>query len=241
MAKIIAVIGSPGSGKTTVTLKLAQELYCATTNGAVIYLNPSLKIPAMGLLFPNYTPDSIFSLGKLLDKTDVFEEDVLDNLVTVKAMQNFGCLGYKTGENRYSYAEPTADKVDALFKVLKNMAGYVFVDCTDDENDLISKFAIREANEVIMVIAPDLKSMVYLASNEREFGEKAVNALRILNVTENELYSPTDDVRGVVKNIGYVLPFSKQIRGQHLDGLLYERAKDKKYRRELEKIINKIM
>ena len=38
MAKIIAVIGSPGSGKTTVTLKLAQELYCATTNGAVIYL-----------------------------------------------------------------------------------------------------------------------------------------------------------------------------------------------------------
>ena len=83
--------------------------------------------------------------------------------------------------------------------------------------------------------------MVYLASNEREFGEKAVNALRILNVTENELYSPTDDVRGVVKNIGYVLPFSKQIRGQQLDGLLYERAKDKKYRRELEKIINKIM
>ena len=34
---------------------------------------------------------------------------------------------------------------------------------------------------------------------------------------------------------------SKQIRGQHLDGLLYERAKDKKYRTELSKIINKIM
>ena len=63
MAKIIAVIGSPGSGKTTVTLKLAQELYCATTSGAVIYLSPSLKVPALGVLFPNYTPDSIFSLG----------------------------------------------------------------------------------------------------------------------------------------------------------------------------------
>ena len=241
MAKIIAVIGSPGSGKTTVTLNLAQELYCATTNGAVIYLNPSLRVPALGLLFPNYTPDSIFSLGKMLDKTDIFEEDVLDNLVTVKAMQNFGCLGYKTGENRYTYPEPTADKVEALFKVLKNMAGYIFVDCTDEENDLISQFALREANQIVMVIAPDLKSMVYLASNETELGEKGEYALRILNVTENELYSPTDDVRGVVKNIGYVLPYSKQIRGQHLDGLLYERAKDKKYRRELEKIINKIM
>ena len=241
MAKIIAVIGSPGSGKTTVALKLAQELYCATTNGAVIYLNPSLKIPAMGLLFPNYTPDSIFSLGTMFDKTDIFEEDVLNHLITVKAMQNFGCLGYKTGENKYSYAELTPDKVDALFNVLKTMAGYVFVDCTDEENDLISKFALREANEIVMVISPDLKSMVYLASNEIEFGTKAERALRILNVTENDLYSPIDDVRGVTKNIGYVLPYSKQIRGQHLDGLLYERAKDKKYRRELEKIIKKIM
>lgn len=35
MAKIISVIGSPGSGKTTVALKLAQELYCSTSNGAV--------------------------------------------------------------------------------------------------------------------------------------------------------------------------------------------------------------
>ena len=238
MAKIIAVIGSPGSGKTTVTLKLAQELYCATTNGAVIYLNPSLKIPAMGLLFPNYTPDSIFSLGKPLDKTDVFEEDVLDNLVTVKAMQNFGCLGYKTGENRYTYPEPTADKVDALFKVLKNMAGYVFVDCTDDENDLISKFALREASEVIMVIAPDLKSMVWLASSD--IGTHTEEALRILNETDREIYAPIDEVRSAVKNISFVLPYSIQIKSQHLDGLLYERAKDKKYRKELEKIVNRI-
>ena len=73
MAKIIAVIGSPGSGKTTVTLKLAQELYCATTSGAVIYLSPSLKVPALGVLFPNYTPDSIFSLGTMFDKTDIYE------------------------------------------------------------------------------------------------------------------------------------------------------------------------
>ena len=238
MAKIIAVIGSPGSGKTTVTLKLAQELYCATTNGAVIYLNPSLKIPAMGLLFPNYTPDSIFSLGKLLDKTVVFEEDVLDNLVTVKAMQNFGCLGYKTGENRYTYPEPTADKVDALFNVLRNMAGYVFVDCTDDENDLISKFALREASEVIMVIAPDLKSMVWLASSD--IGTHTENALRILNETDREIYAPIDEVRSTIKNISFVLPYSIQIKSQHLDGLLYERVKDKKYRKELEKIVNRI-
>ena len=121
------------------------------------------------------------------------------------------------------------------------MAGYVFVDCTDEENDLISQIALRNAHEVIMVLSPDLKSMVYLASNEELFGNNAERAMRILNVNENELYSPVDDVRTNVKNISYILPYSKQIRGQHLDGLLYERAKDKKYRTELSKIINKIM
>lgn len=241
MAKMIAVIGSPGSGKTTVTLKLAQELYCATTNGSVIYLSPSLKVPAIGVLFPNYTPDSIFSLGEMLDKTDIYEEDILNHLVTVKAMNNFGCLGYKAGENRFSYPVLTEDKVKSLFDVLHKMAGYVFVDCTEEENDIISQYALGVADEVILVLSPDLKSMVYLSSNESTLDSHAERAVRVLNINENELYPPVDDVKSNVRNISFVLPYSKQIRGQHLDGLLYERAKDKKYRSELSKIVNTIM
>ncbi len=241
MAKMIAVIGSPGSGKTTVTLKLAQELYCSTTNGAVIYLSPSLKVPAIGVLFPNYTPDSIFSLGEMLDKTDIYEEDILNHLVTVKSMNNFGCLGYKAGENRFSFPVLTEDKVKSLFDVLHKMAGYVFVDCTEEENDLISQYALGIADEVILVLSPDLKSMVYLSSNESALGSHAERAVRVLNINENELYPPIDDVKSNIRNISFVLPYSKQIRGQHLDGLLYERAKDKKYRSELSKIVNTIM
>ncbi len=241
MAKIIAVIGSPGSGKTTLTLKLAQEIYCNTSNGAVIYLSPSLKIPALGLLFPNYTPDSLFSLGDMFDKTDIFEEDVLSHIVTVKAMPNFGCLGYKAGENKYSFAQLTEDKVQELFNTLHKMAGYVFVDCTDEENDLISEYALRNADEVIMVVSPDLKSMTYLSSNEELLGTNAERAIRVLNVNENELYAPVDDVRSQTKNISFVLPYSRQIRGQQLDGLLYDRAKDKKYRKELIPLAKRIM
>lgn len=238
---MIAVIGSPGSGKTTVTMKLAQELYCATTNGAVIYLSPSLKVPAIGVLFPNYTPDSIFSLGEMLDKTDIYEEDILNHLVTVKSMNNFGCLGYKAGENRFSFPVLTEDKVKSLFDVLHKMAGYVFIDCTEEENDLISQYALGIADEVILVLSPDLKSMVYLSSNESTLGSHADRTVRVLNINENELYPPVDDVKSNVRNISFVLPYSKQIRGQHLDGLLYERAKDKKYRSELSKIVNTIM
>ncbi len=241
MAKIIAVIGSPGSGKTTLTLKLAQEMYFATSNGSVIYLSPSLKVPALGLLFPNYTPDSIFSLGDMFDKTDIFEDDVLSHLVTIKGMPNLGCLGYKAGENKFSFADLTEDKVQGLFNTLNDMAGYVFVDCTDEENDHITEYAIRNADTVLMVISPDLKSMVYLSSNEELFGTDIERAIKILNITENELYSPIDDVRTQNKNIAFTMPFSRQIRGQQLDGLLYERARDKRYRKELLNIVRKIM
>lgn len=177
----------------------------------------------------------------MFDKTDIFEEDVLNHLITVKAMNNFGCLGYMTGENKYTYAQLTEDKVSSFFDVLDRMTGYVFVDCTDEGNDLISRYALRESDEVVLVLSPDLKSMVYLASNEELLGTNAERAIRVLNVTENELFSPIDDVKANVKNISFVLPFSRQIRSQQLDGLLYERAKDKAYRKELMKIVNVII
>ncbi len=157
MAKFIAVCGSPNGGKTTVAFKLAQEIYFNSRKGSVIYLSPSLIVPAIGLIFPNYTPDSLFSLGGILDKTDIFEEDILNHLVTVKKMPNFGCLGYKVNENKYSFAEPTPDKINTLFERLSNMAEYVVVECTEDDNDLISVTALRLASEVVFVISPDLK------------------------------------------------------------------------------------
>lgn len=120
-----------------------------------------------------------------------------------KAMKYFGCLGYKAGENKYDFATLTGDKVNALFDVFHKIAGFVFVDCTDEEDDFISQIALRNAHEVVMVLSPDLKSMVYLASNEEHFGKYAESAIRVMNVTENEFYSPVDDVRTNVKNISY--------------------------------------
>ena len=138
MAKIIAVIGSPGSGKTTVTLKLAQELYCATSNGAVIYISPSLKVPALGVLFPNYTPDSLFSLGNMLNKTDVYEEDIL------KWIGEDDILIKLTGEEK-------ADVVEELYSgVLDGVKGTAYTLIRINSNEKYnSLFAQLPANSEI--------------------------------------------------------------------------------------------
>lgn len=102
MSKMIAVCGSPGSGKTTAALKIAQELYYEK-KGVILFLSPDMSVPAMAYIFPHCKDSDLFSIGKALDKTDIFKEDVMKQIVSVKTMLNFGFLGYKAQENKFSY------------------------------------------------------------------------------------------------------------------------------------------
>lgn len=107
MSKIIAVCGGPDSGKTTVALKMAQEIYRERKGNTVVFLSPDLETPSLGFLFPNGKDQELHSVGKALDKTDIFKEDVMKQFVNVKTMLNFAFLGFKLGENKYTvYSTP---------------------------------------------------------------------------------------------------------------------------------------
>ena len=241
MGKIISVSGAPEAGKTSVAMKLAQDIYCSTTDAAVIFLSPDILTPTMGLLFPSYNPEEVFSLGKALDNTEITQEDVLNNLVTVKTMKNFGCLGFKNGDNRLRFALPTQDKINSLLKVLTQLSGYLVVDCTNDEADLISKCAIACADNVVCVVKPDLKCMTYLSSNAtttQAYTEKTVN---VMNCTRSDLYYPVEDVSSLINGVAVTLPYCAEVGQQLLDGTMIQRLKDKKYQRELHKLTNILM
>ena len=49
MSKLIAVCGSPGSGKTTTALKLAEEIYYEK-KASVQFVSPDLSVPCMAYL-----------------------------------------------------------------------------------------------------------------------------------------------------------------------------------------------
>ncbi|MBP9989776.1 MAG: ATP-binding protein [Ruminococcus sp.] len=123
MGKIIAVYGSPGSGKTSLSLMLARELYLkASDKGKVIFLSSDLNVPSIGLIFPNYKPDEIGTLSAVLDSTDISENNLLKNSVTIKSLNNFCCLGFKSGDNRYSFPVPTQNKLNSMFDILSEMS-----------------------------------------------------------------------------------------------------------------------
>ena len=84
MAKFIAVCGAPGSGKTSVALKVAQELYLLNNRNPVLIFSPDLQVPSLGYIFPHRKASELYSIGEVLEQTDVYREDVLKHTVTTK-------------------------------------------------------------------------------------------------------------------------------------------------------------
>lgn len=240
MSKIIAFCGSPESGKTTASLKTAQELNCGK-KGSVIFLSPDMNVPSMAYLFPRYKDSEFYSIGRVLDKTDIYKEDVIKQLVTIKDMPNFGFLGYKAGENKYSYPRPTEEKITALFRVLREAADYVVVDCASSADELISRMVINEADSVIQMITPDLKCMAYYASQAVMFESAANRSVKVMSIRDCDLYLPIEEVKKHFKNVQFILPYSRPLKQQSITGDLSERLEDKKYREQITAIAKGVM
>ncbi|MBR5090565.1 MAG: hypothetical protein IK093_14135 [Ruminiclostridium sp.] len=240
MSKLIAVCGSPHSGKTTAALKLAQEIYHAKKT-SVMFVSPDMNVPCMAYLFPNGKDSDLYSLGVVLDKTDIFREDVLKQSVFVKTMQNFGLLGFKLGENRYSYPRPTEDKVTRLFSVLRDSVEYVICDCTCDTDDLISSIAKRDCDIAVQMYSPDMKCISYYASCVNQFLLIEDKKLKVLNVMDKDIYVPIYETETHFHGMDFKLPYERELKQQMITGTISERLGSCKYRSEIERLAKAVM
>lgn len=118
LSKVITVWGSPNSGKTTLTIKLARRL---SKNNNVIMLSTDIIAPPIGTILP-YTREENKSLGKLLEMVTLTQEDILKNLITLKDNKNLTFLGYRQGENYKTYAEYTVDRAKELIVNLSHLS-----------------------------------------------------------------------------------------------------------------------
>jgi len=240
MGKMIAVCGSPSSGKTCTALKLAEEIYYAKKT-SVLFLSPDLRVPCMAYLFPNGKDSELFSLGVALDKTDIYKEDVLKQTVTVKTMQNFGFLGYKLAENKYSYPKPTEDKVAQLFGALKECAEYVVVDCTCDPDDIISRLAKRDCDTAVQIFSPDMRCISYYASSVNEFLMIEDKRIKVLNIMDFDIYLPITETETHFHGMDFKLPYDRGLKQQMITGTLSERIGNGKYRTEIGRLAAKVV
>lgn len=240
MSKTIAVWGSPRSGKTTFSVKLANAIYDRYKTNVVV-LFTDITTPTIPVLFPSAKRDTLFSVGKVLTKTDITVDETIKNLVLIKKKANFGVLGYLCGENKFTYPRFDDVKARELFDVLKTLANFVIIDCMSNLDDsVLSTVAVGEADEVIRLASPDLSCLSWYLS---QLPLVAGGELHIqgINVPDADICAPVSDVRSHLGDVSFTLPFSCEVKQQFSEGKLFEVVSDKKYNTVIGAIADKVV
>lgn len=244
VSKLIAVWGSQNSGKTTFTVKLALSIY-EHYQATVLVLHTDNQTPTLPALFPNYKADNLYSIGVPLSKTTVTQDDVIANIVTVKGKQNLGFLGFKDGENKYTYPAYDEKKVETLLTILESLANFVIVDCTSALDDnVLSAMAVQQADEVIRLVTPNLKCMSYCASQLPLYANAQYRLERQLvglNITDNDVILPIEEAKAHFNEVNFTIPYCRKVKEQWLGGQLLEPVPDKKYNAKLKAIAEKMV
>ena len=242
--KIIAVWGSPHSGKTTFATKLATAIY-SSFESTVITLYTDLETPVIPVLFPFEKSEELGSVGYPLSKTEVEQGDIIRCLVTVKNMQNFGFLGYRAGENKYSYPKFGRAKAEDLLGGLCRLADYVIVDCTSDlDSNVLAQTSIERADQILRLSSPDLQSISFFLSQLPVYGDSKYRLdehIQGINTPNADVFMPIEEAKALLGEVSFTVPFSSCVKEQMQQGKLFERTTDKRFEGRMRDIAGQVV
>lgn len=98
---VLAVWGSPGSGKTTVAARIAKHLAGKRKN--TILLLCDMSAPMLPCICPPRDLENKGSLGSVLAAAHVSDSLIKNNLTTHKRLDYLSILGLVKGESEYTY------------------------------------------------------------------------------------------------------------------------------------------
>ena len=245
MGKLIAVWGTPESGKSTLSMKLAEAIYSRSRGkSSVIVVFTDIVTPTLPVVFPNLRSEDIFSVGSVLSKPDFFADDVVSNIVMTKRRMNLGYMGYKDGENRHSYPEYTEMKAKHFYDVLVGIADFVIVDCMAmPDFSLLTRVALKNADQTVRLSTPDLKCISFRMSQMKIFASHGYlkdSDVAVMNIPRQELNLSAADARTHLGKIEFTIPYCPGIMEQYMEGVLYEEMKDKKFMQTVKAIVERL-
>ena len=243
MAKTIAVWGSPRFGKTTFATKLACAIY-EEYQSTVIVLYSDMVTPTLPVIFPHEKSEDMTSIGKVLSEVEITKESVVKQIMTVKSKVNLGFLGFRDGENKFTYPRFDENKVKAMFAAIGELCDYLIIDCASNLSNPIAGAAVKSADQVIRLASPDLSSVSFFSSQLRLYADPTYRLneqINGLNVTSEDIYLPIEDAKKRISDIRFTLPYCREVKQQMLDGKLYAEISDKKFNEKLRAIAKKVV
>ncbi len=246
MGKMIAVWGTPNSGKTAFSMKLAESLYQSGRRKQVkvVVVLTDVTAPSMPVVFPMYRSDDIYSLGDLLAKTTITADDIFSYTTLIKGKENLGVIGYKENENCHSHPEYNQEKARTFLNILVANTDYAIIDCmTNPADSILAETALLEADQSIRLTTPDLKCLSYSMSQGKHFmsnGYMPQTQITVINTPVQAFAMPVSDVRGHLGKIAFTLPFSSALAEQSLEGTVSEELKDRRFMQVVGMIAEKV-
>ena len=240
---MLAVWGSPGSGKTVTAAKIAKCLSDKRLNTALLLCD--MAAPMLPCICPSSELECERSLGSILAAAHVSESLVKHNCVTHKRLPYLTLLGMLKGENEYTYPPYAETQARELLGCLRGVAPYVVVDCGSYiANDILSAIALMEADAVLRLANCDLKSVSYLSSQLPLLRDSKWDADKQYKTAANLKPNQAGEHIGqVLGSVAFQLPHSPELEGQYLAGNLLADLcmKDSRpFRREVERICGEV-
>lgn len=238
MRKIVAVMGSPSAGATTTSIKLATALARKKQNVIIISLDPTC--PMIPYVLPSDTKHQV-SLGELLTKMQVTQDDILGALVMGGKNNHISVLSYKLGESQSSYPKLVPSRVVDFFTMVQGLADYIIIDCaTVIEFDVATIVALQYADVVLEVGTADLKGIAYHYTMQRLLADSKFQKERHIRVIgklkEGQEYEAVAQQYG---GIYEYIPYCEELELQGLELSLFEPLQEEEslfYNRVIKKI-----
>ena len=240
---VLAVWGSPSSGKTVVSVKLAEHLAKKKRN--VILILADMITPPLPYLCAPSDIEQERSLGSILAASHVTENLIKKNCMFYRKNDYLSMVGMLKGENVFTYPPYEKEQAAELIQLAAQIAPYVIVDCTSNiASDILSAVALMEADTVLRLAGCDLKSISYLSSqlpllsDHKWDADKQLKA--VSNIRQQEASSHMEQILG---SVSFQIPHSSEVEAQFLEGeLLGELGlkESRTFRREIEKISREV-
>ena len=90
-SSVIAVWGSPGSGKSTFSAILAR--YLTRDKSKAIIISPDITVPMLPVWFPNENIENSMSLGHILSSSEINNSIIAEKVKLLKSYPYIGVLG----------------------------------------------------------------------------------------------------------------------------------------------------
>lgn len=240
---VLAVWGSPSSGKTTLSVKLAKHLADKRKN--VVLLLCDMTTPMLPCICPPSDLECEKSLGSILAATHVTESLVKHNLITHKKQDHLTIIGMLKGENEYTYPPYSEVQATELINSLREIAPYIIIDCGSAiATDVLSAVALMRSDAVLRLVNCDLKSISYLSSQLPLLFDHDWDVDKQYKIASNvKQYDADENIKQVLGGMAFTASHSDEVEQQYLSGDLLKDLglKDSRaFRKEVEKISKEV-